>query len=201
MDGHLTWLFSVIGFAVATSVTPGPNNLMLMASGANFGFRRTLPHLFGVAFGFMAMLLALGVGLGAAFEAVPELLDVMRWLGIAYLVYLAWRIASASGTLDGRADGRPMTFPEAALFQWLNPKAWAMILALLGAYSLEGMAPAAQLAVMVGVFLVFGMPCNWLWAGFGVAIGRLLNQPAYRRAFNVVMALLLVATMVPVLLM
>jgi len=201
MDGQLTWFFSLIGFAVATSVTPGPNNLMLMASGANFGFRRTLPHLFGVAFGFMAMLLALGIGLGAAFEAVPELLAVLRWLGLAYLLYLAWRIASASGSLDRRGGGRPMTFPEAALFQWLNPKAWAMILALLGAYSLEGMAPEAQLAAMVGVFLVFGMPCNWLWAGFGVAIGRLLQRPSYRRAFNVAMALLLIATMVPLLLL
>jgi threonine/homoserine/homoserine lactone efflux protein len=131
----LDLLVALIGFAFVTSVTPGPNNLMLLASGVNFGFRRTMPHMLGVGFGFMFMILVLGLGLSAVFVAYPVAHDALRVVGGAYMLWLAWKIANAGAVGDGTSSGTPLTFLQAALFQWVNPKAWVMGIAAIASYT------------------------------------------------------------------
>jgi threonine/homoserine/homoserine lactone efflux protein len=189
-------LLALATFCFATSITPGPNNMMVLASGANFGFQRTLPHLLGITLGFAVMLLAVGLGVGGLFVAYPALYDGLRVVGAAYLLWLAWRIATASGIGQGAAWARPMTFLEAAAFQWVNPKGWAASLGAITAF----VAPDAFLAGVLIVAAMFGavmFPCIACWAGFGVVLRRFLDRPWTLRAFNVTMAVLLVASLYP----
>ncbi len=185
-------------FAFASSVTPGPNNMMLMASGANFGLRRTLPHWAGVAGGFATLLLACGFGLGGLFTAFPILHEVLKWAGAAYLVYLAVKIATSKGLSTGKAGeaSKPMTFWGAFAFQAVNVKAWAMALGGVTTY-----VPAehyiGNLLVAVVVFVVINIPCVGLWLSCGLVLKRFLDRPAILRAFNLVMALLLIASLYP----
>ncbi|MES2342596.1 MAG: LysE family translocator [Pseudomonadota bacterium] len=183
-------------FAFVSSITPGPNNTMLMASGANFGFRATVPHLSGVAIGFAVMVVAVGLGLGGLFGAYPPLHDILAVIGGAYMVWLAWKIATAKGIAGGQSGGRPQTFWQAAAFQWVNPKAWAMALGGVTTY-----APAEHYTLNVVlvslVFMAINAPCVATWTGFGVALRRFLDRPAILRGFNVTMALLLLASLIP----
>ncbi|MFN3514578.1 MAG: LysE family translocator [Phenylobacterium sp.] len=193
-------LFAALAlFAFVSSITPGPNNTMLMASGANFGFRATAPHLLGVGLGFGVMVAAVGLGLGGIFAAYPQLHTVLAVAGAAYLLWLAWKIATAQGLSAGQGSGRPFTFLQAAAFQWVNPKAWAMALGAVTAY-----APrenyVANVLVVSAVFLAVNLPCVASWTGFGVALRRFLERPAALRAFNIGMALLLAASLIPVVL-
>ncbi len=192
-----TPLLAFAGFAFVSSITPGPNNTMLLASGVNYGFRRTVPHIAGISLGCMFMLLLVGVGLGQAFAAVPWLYGVLRWAGAAYLLWLAWKIATA-GTIKHHAEacGRPLTFWQAAAFQWVNPKAWIMVVGAASTY-----APREDfgrgvvvLALLLGLVNV---PSICVWAGFGTALRPWLSQPGRVRAFNSVMALLLVLSLLP----
>src|SRR5271170_3761085 len=128
-------LYALILFCFVSGVTPGPNNMMLMSSGVNFGFRRTLPHLVGVVLGFSAMVALIGLGLDAIFARFPQLMPIMRWAGAAYLIWLAWRIANSGPMREGGARGRPLGFFGAAAFQWVNPKAWFIAISALTAYS------------------------------------------------------------------
>jgi threonine/homoserine/homoserine lactone efflux protein len=194
-----TMLIALATFCFVSSITPGPNNMMLLASGANFGFRRTLPHLLGVTLGFGAMVLAVGFGLGGVFSAYPALYDVLRIVGAAYMLWLAYRIATASGLGDGEAAGRPMSFLEAVAFQWINPKAWAMSLGAITAFVVPGEFVAGVIVVTL-VFTAINLPCVASWAGFGVVLRRALDKPWTLRAFNVTMAVLLVASIAPMLL-
>jgi threonine/homoserine/homoserine lactone efflux protein len=185
-------------FCFVSSITPGPNNMMLLASGANFGFRRTLPHLMGVSIGFAAMVLAVGLGLGGLFTAYPALYDVLRVVGGAYMLWLAYRIATASGLGDGGSTGRPMSFLEAVAFQWVNPKAWAISLGAITAF----VSPNEFIAgvfIVTAVFALINVPCIASWAGFGVVLRRFLDRPWTLRAFNVTMAILLVLSLYPML--
>ena len=187
----------LVTFALATSVTPGPNNIMLTASGANFGFRRTIPHMLGVAIGFTVMVLAIGLGLSEVFKALPVIHQLLRYGGAAYLLYLAYRIATAAPTTpDGARAGRPLTFLQAALFQWVNPKGWMMAVGAISAYTTVGGDLVQESILIAGVFGAIGLPAVALWAGLGAAIGRLLQAKWALRAFNVAMALLLVASLV-----
>jgi len=191
---------ALVTFAFASAFTPGPNNIMLAASGMNFGFRRTAPHMAGIVVGFTLVLLASGFGLGALFAAWPQIQTVLKILGAAYLLWLAWRIATAvpaDGSGEGRA--RPLTFLEAALFQWINPKG---LVAIFSAISLFIRPEAALHDVMViaGVFTLTSIGSVLSWAGFGAALKSLLKSPAKVRVFNIAMALLLVASIVPMLL-
>ena len=191
-------LLALAAFAFVTSITPGPNNLMLMASGANFGVRRTVPHMMGVALGFVFMAVLVGAGLAQAFAAVPQLYTVLKVVSVAYLLYLAWKIATAPLPGDAAQAGRPMTFLAAAAFQWVNPKAWAMALTAVSVY-----APSQTTAGIVAVAVVFGivnLPSVGAWAVLGQGMRRVLTEPARMRAFNVLMAILLVASLYPVLL-
>lgn len=189
-------LFAFVLFAFATAGTPGPNNMMLLASGANFGFRRTILHILGISVGLGVMVVAMGWGLSGVFRTFPMLHEILKWLGAAYLLWLAWKIATAKGVSDKTAGGKPMTFLQAAGFQWLNPKAWAMALGAATTYTPHGSGGLTVL-VLAGTFMLIGAPCSAAWAGFGQGMRRFLDNPAALSAFNIIMALLLVASLYP----
>ncbi len=187
----------LVTFAVATSITPGPNNIMLTASGANFGFRRTVPHMLGIAIGFTIMVATIGLGLSEIFERFPVIHELLRYGGAAYLLYLAYRIATAAPTTSdaARPVGRPLTFLQAALFQWLNPKSWMMAVGAISTYTTAGGDLMLESVTIALIFGAIGLPAVALWAALGVAIGRLLQTRWALRAFNIAMALLLVASL------
>lgn len=189
-------LLAFVLFAFATAGTPGPNNMMLLASGANFGFRRTILHILGISAGLGVMVVAMGWGLSGVFRTFPILHEILKWVGAAYMLWLAWKIATATGINDKSATGQPMTFLEAAAFQWLNPKAWAMALGAATTYTPEG-SGSLTLLVLAGTFMLVGVPCSAAWAGFGQGLRRFLDRPAILRVFNVSMAVLLVASLYP----
>lgn len=187
-------------FAIAMTITPGPNNVMVTASGTNFGFQRTLPHIAGIAAGFPVMVVALGLGLAAVFEKFPLSHQVLKVLGGAYLLYLAWRIATASPLSEGEPSprrARPLTFLEAALFQWVNPKAWVLAVSALSTYTTGEADRVAQTLVMAAIFAAVCLPCVSAWAVVGTVIGRFLRAPRLLRAFNIAMATLLLASLTP----
>ncbi|MDT7524319.1 LysE family translocator [Rhodoferax sp. TBRC 17198] len=200
-------LFAAGLFAVVSSVTPGPNNTMLMASGVNFGFRRSQRHLWGVNLGFTFMLLCVGLGLHSVLDRFPQFYDVLRYLGSAYMLWIAWKLASARPSHTSGATAaepgnpailRPMGFWAAAAFQWINPKAWVMAVTCMSTY-LSPNAGAAQVALLAGLFMVMGAPCSAFWVGFGQAMRGLLQDPLRLRIFNITMALALVASLYPML--
>ena len=186
-------IVALAGFAFATSITPGPNNLMLMASGANFGFRRTLPHMLGISLGHMLMIVLVGMGLNQLFVAFPALEMGMKVAAVAYLLFLAWKIANAAPPQDGATKGKPLTFIQAALFQWVNPKAWFMAVTATTVY-----APSQEFASILTVAAVFAsvnLPSVSTWTFMGQQIRHLLTSAARLRAFNWTMAALLVASL------
>ena len=189
---------ALIGFAFVSSITPGPNNLMLMASGANFGVRRTLPHMMGVGIGFTAMIVGVGLGLNGIFEALPWTHTALEVFAVVYLLWLAWKIATAApATPQAPEAARPITFWQAAAFQWVNPKAWMMVISALTFYAAD--QSLAAVLLVAGVFGAINLPCISLWTFLGQEMRRVLTSPARLRAFNVTMALLLVATLWPIL--
>jgi threonine/homoserine/homoserine lactone efflux protein len=192
-------LLPLLGFVIVSTATPGPNNMMVLLSGANWGLRRTWPHILGIAAGFPVMIVAIGLGLGLAFEAFPMLHDILKWVGFAYLCWLAWKIAIAGRPEGGGGGGRPMTFLDAAAFQWVNPKAWAIVLAGVALYTTEAGNKAIEIGVFAGLFGLACIPNGIAWALFGSAIARLLADDSWRRRFNIGMALLLVISTVPTL--
>jgi threonine/homoserine/homoserine lactone efflux protein len=199
MTAQLLLAFAL--FAFATAGTPGPNNMMLLASGANFGFRRTVLHILGISVGLGVMVVAMGLGLGGVFKAWPMLHDVLRWVGGAYMLWLAWKIGTATGISgksllgEGGAGAKPMTFLQAAAFQWVNPKAWAMALTAATTYTPEG--STIGVFFVAGTFMLVGAPCSAAWAGFGQGMRRFLDRPPVLRAFNLTMAALLVVSLYP----
>ena len=185
-------------FSLASSLTPGPNNLMLMASGANYGFRRSLPHMLGVSIGFTLMVLLVGIGLLQVFDAYPVSYQVLKVVSVSYLVYLAWKIGSAGPAQNGaNREGKPFSFVQAVLFQWVNPKAWTMALTAVSAYSPS--QSIAAMAFVAGIFGAINLPCIGVWTGLGVQLQRVLASPGRLRAFNTGMALLLLLSLYPVL--
>ncbi|MBB5755044.1 LysE family translocator [Prosthecomicrobium pneumaticum] len=191
---------SMLGFALVTTATPGPNNMMVMISGANFGLRRSVPHILGIAVGFPVMLLGVGLGLGAVFTAFPLLHAVLKYVAFAWLLYLAWKLARAGRPdVSGAAAAKPLSFLAAAGFQWVNPKAWMMGLSAATLYLPEGQDPLLPLAVLVGLFILATAPICTVWCLFGTAIARLLGTPGRIAAFNWTMAALLVVSMIPTL--
>ncbi|WP_187428165.1 Cysteine/O-acetylserine efflux protein [Roseobacter fucihabitans] len=184
-------------FAFVSSATPGPNNLMLMASGANYGFTRSIPHMLGISIGFSVMIVLVGAGLSQIFETYPISHTILKIISVAYLAYLAWKIATAAPIKKDTSQGTPMTFLQAAAFQWVNPKAWAMALTALSVY-----APGQTLTAFAVVALVFGLvnlPSITLWTMMGQQMARFLTNPARLQIFNWSMAGLLIASLYPVL--
>ncbi len=184
-------------FAVSASFTPGPNNTMLMASGANFGLKASLPHMAGVTVGFIGLIALCGLGLAGVFAAFPVLHEVLKWGGAAYMLWLAFRIATAKGIGTKAAAGRPMSFPGAVLFQAVNPKGWAMALGTVSTY-VPPQGFLVNLLIALGIFLVINVCTVVTWTAFGVGLRRFLDRPKVLRAFNVAMALVLVASLYPV---
>ncbi|MBN7796812.1 LysE family translocator [Parahaliea mediterranea] len=223
---NLSLLFSLAVFAAAMTGTPGPNNIMLTASGANFGFARTVPHVLGVSTGVASLIATVAAGLGVLFEAFPLLQQGLRLLACAYLLYLAWRIGSAPPPARGaltageaaarpgaaRSDAarpgaarpdaarpdaaRPMRFHEALLFQYVNPKAWAMAITAVGSFTVAGEDYWLSAALTIAVFVLVGLPLTSGWAAFGVLLGRALSSPAAWRWFNRCMGVLTASCLV-----
>ena len=183
-------------FAFASSITPGPNNTMLLASGANFGLRASLPHMAGVTAGFIGLIALCGLGLAGVFTAFPILHQVLKWGGAAYMLYLAYRIGTATGIGTKTAGAKPLTFVQAFAFQFINPKGWAMALGTVSTY-VPARGFLANLCVALLIFAVMNVFTVFTWTAFGVGLKRFLNRPAILRGFNIVMALLLVLSLYP----
>jgi threonine/homoserine/homoserine lactone efflux protein len=197
LSPHLLWAFVV--FAVVMFFTPGPNNIMLLASGLNFGFRRTIPHMAGVTFGFAFMIAVTGLGLGAVFTSIPMLQTILKYAGAAYLVYLAVAIGLSGPPDPGEVERRkPMTFLGAALFQWVNVKGWVMAIGTITAYAAVAIYPW-NVVVQVMLSFVMGSLSTIAWALSGTALQSLVKSPRAVRIFNVTMAILLLASLYPVL--
>lgn len=175
------------------SITPGPNNVMLTAAGANFGFRRTIPHMLGISAGCAVQLLAVCAGLGALFTKWPVLQTVLQWVGAAYLLWLGWKLLRSGEVAEGKAP-EPITFLQAAAFQFVNPKAWVMSLSAVSLFLPRDVSVAAAITYLIGMMLVINLPCIGVWALFGSSLRNVLQRRAARLAFNVSMAVALVAT-------
>ena len=189
-------LFGLIGYTIVTCITPGPNNLILLSSGANYGFKKTIPVMLGIVLGFSVMIIIVGLGIMQVFERFPSVKAVMIWASLAYTAYLAWRIGSSSSI--GKADNKVlMTAMQGALFQWVNAKGWVMALTAITLY-----APSNSIVSVVIVALVFaisGIPCVGIWGLAGVQFNRFLNTARRLRIFNIGMALLLIFSVLPIL--
>lgn len=195
MSADLLAAFTAFAFVMAG--TPGPNVMLVMASGVNHGFRATIPHMLGVAIGFSLMLLAVGFGLGEVFKAAPQLYTVLKVASLVYLAWLAWKIASAEPmAADAPARGQPMSFLQGAAFQWINPKAWVICLSVVAAYTVADRYTSSML-LMAALFVAINLICLVVWTGFGVGLRALLQDARRVRIFNILMALLLIASLWP----
>jgi threonine/homoserine/homoserine lactone efflux protein len=187
-------------FATVSSGTPGPNNLMLMTSGVNFGMKRSMPHLLGITLGFSFMIFCVGMGLQTMFTVIPQLETILRYVGTAYLLWLAWKIANSGPVGEGKMSAKPMGFWGAAAFQWVNPKAWFMAISAITTYA-SSAGGGTQLSKVLLVVLIFGtinLPLVACWGLFGSAMRRFLQDPKKLRIFNITMALLLIASLYPI---
>ncbi|MCS3742490.1 LysE family translocator [Rhizobium sp. BK661] len=194
----LDTFLALVLFAFATSITPGPNNMMLFASGVNFGFRRTVPHMLGIGAGFFSLLIGVGFGLGALLHTVPALYMTLKFAGGAYLAWIAWKIATSRSIGEGKSGARPMSFLSAAAFQWVNPKAWVMAVTAMATYTIPDIYLASVL-IVGGAFAVVNVPSLSTWAGFGSALRDWLSEPTRLKWFNITMAVLLVLSLWPLL--
>ena len=192
-------LTALAAFAFVSAITPGPNNFMLMSSGMNFGIRHTVPHMLGIGLGFPLMVLLVGAGLMGIFDAVPHSYTVLQTVSALYLLYLAWKIANTKRGRDGEgaSNAKPMTFLQAALFQWVNPKAWAMALTAVSVYTPPS-KPIWAVVLVAAVFAVMSAPAISLWAFLGRQLRCFLDQPGRFRSFNIGCAVLLVFSLYPV---
>jgi threonine/homoserine/homoserine lactone efflux protein len=184
-------------FAISSSITPGPNNMMMLASGVNYGFRRSMPHLLGISLGFCFMIVAVGLGLAALFQQFPVLHTLLKVAGTLYMLWLAYKIATSNSRIEGK-NGKPMTFLQACAFQWVNPKAWMMALGALSTYPVAGAAYFPQVLLVAVVFGIFNGPCVAVWLGLGSGLKKYLDQAVYLKVFNYLMAALLVASLYPI---
>lgn len=194
----LETFLALVLFAFTTSITPGPNNMMLFASGVNFGFRRTIPHMLGIGVGFLSLLIGVGLGLGALMQSVPVVYTMLKFAGGAYLVWIAWKIGTSRSLSEGKAGAKPMTFFGAAAFQWVNPKAWVMAVTAMATYT--NPAYYVPTVLLVGfAFALVNLPSVSTWAGFGSALRDWLSVPVRLKWFNITMAVLLVISLWPML--
>ena len=189
---------SLLGFMVVSTVTPGPNNILLFASGLNYGMKRTLPLIFGIGNGFAFLLACVGLGLGQLLEVFPAAFTAIKVMGAAYMLYLAWRIATSGPLEIDAGKARPMKYYEAALFQWVNPKAWVITVVLASTYTSKDNY-YVTLAIIVATAGILNLPTISTWAVFGTAMKQFLSDPKKLRIFNIVMAVALVASLWPML--
>ncbi len=195
----MTWnlLVALFTFAAITAFTPGPNNTLLMASGMNFGYRRSIPLALGVGLGFPFMIASVGLGLGRVFDFLPWLYTALKYAGAAYMLWMAWKIAGSGPAGEGDVEAKPLSFISMALFQWINPKAWIMSITALSAYTTPDNYYVGVAAV-VSAFLVMGFSSASTWALFGSALRHVMNDARYYRIINYALAVLLVLSLVPI---
>ncbi len=193
----LDLLTALATFALVTVITPGPNNLMLMTSGANFGFRRTVPHMLGIGLGFPMMITLVGIGVMQVFDLWPLSYTILKVLSVVYLLYLAWKIANSAPPTNAQTKAKPLTFLQSAAFQWVNPKAWSMALSAITLYAGGRDLPAVLW--VAGVYVAMSLVSTTGWTALGQQMRHLLKNHARLQVFNWIMALLLVATLIPVL--
>lgn len=189
-------LLPLASFCMVSSITPGPNNMMLLSSGATFGLRRTVPHLIGISSGCALMVLVLGWALAGVMGHVPGLFTALHIVSTLYLLWLAWRIAHSAGPNGARARARPFSALDASAFQWVNPKAWAMALGAVTSFARPDHL-AIDVPLIALTLMAVGFPCIVLWAGAGQMLSRFLADPRALRLFNIGMAALLVASILP----
>ncbi len=190
-------LFAFLTFAFVSSITPGPNNTMLFLSGVNFGFKRTVPHILGVTIGFAILVLVSGLGLGEIFTKWPFLETILRYGCALYLLFLAWQILRSGQIQSDKAEGKkPISFLQAVIFQWINPKAWLM--AVVGVTTYVPLQHFfLNISILIAVFLIFVCFSGGVWTLCGNWIQRFLDRPQYLRCFNITMAILLVLSLIP----
>jgi threonine/homoserine/homoserine lactone efflux protein len=189
---------SLMLFVISTCGSPGPNNLMVMSSGASYGFRRSLPHVVGINVGFPLMVVAVGLGMEEVLHTSPFVYDLLRPMAVAYLLYLAYRIGTTRVDAGDVQHGKPFSALQAALFQWVNPKAWVMIVGAVVTYATASASYVPQILAIALVFLVLGTPCTTAWLWMGTSLRNIFRRPTQLRAFNVSMALLLAASVAPI---
>lgn len=194
----MEYIFSVVIFAISASITPGPNTIMAMVSGLNFGTVKSLPLLFGISVGFSIMLFVVGMGFGEVFMLYPKITIYMKIAGIIYLLYLAYLIANSGDIKQGENHSKPLGFRKGLLFQWVNGKAWVVCISAVSAFTTPGELYLSQTLTLTSAFLLVGPPCVAFWVCSGAFLKQYLNDSKYVKRFNVGMALLLVASVIPV---
>ncbi len=190
--------FAMMLFAFTATITPGPNNIMIMTSGVNYGVKQSLPHLLGICFGFPSMVILIGLGFSVVFERYPLLHELIKIIGIIYLIYLAWAIANTGPSKMKSQSKKPMSFMKAAMFQWVNPKAWVMATGAVSAYTTQSADFMMQVLYITLTFFIVSFPCVGTWLFFGVGLRKYLQDPIHYRIFNISMALLLILSILPV---
>ncbi len=193
---HAEIFLALLSFCLVATITPGPNNMMLLASGVSYGFKRTIPHMLGVTGGMGIMTLVVGTSMAGIARQLPGFYTGLHIASTLYLLWLAWRIATSTGPSEAGRKGRPMNPVEAAIFQWVNPKAWAMVLGAITSFARPDHL-LNDLPIIIATFLAVGLPCNMLWAGTGAALQSVLAEPRVLRMFNVTMAGVLVLSILP----
>lgn len=193
-------IISITSFALAGVLTPGPNNIMLLSSGLTFGYKNTLPHIFGVMLGFTVMIILVGLGLGAIFETFPIIFTVLKVIGILYLFWMAWHIANSKGEIKTKNNQstKPFTFLQAASFQWVNPKAWFMAITATVSFVTNPQYGLLQVIIIACIFMLAGFISTNAWTLGGVYLKKLIKNPLHVRIFNITMAILIVASVLPV---
>ena len=195
---NVTFFAVVFLFAVTMTATPGPNNIMLLTSSLNYGVKKTIPHGMGIICGVPVMVGAIGLGLGQVFESYPVIHKVIKVLGISYLLYLAWKIAMTDASTNAIKSTKPLTFMQAALFQWVNPKTWVMSVGAISAFTTIGSNVSLQIVIIALSFLAAATTSTSIWVCCGYLLNRILNNNFQRKVFNIVMGLLLVASVLPI---
>ncbi|REL36574.1 LysE family translocator [Thalassotalea euphylliae] len=194
-------IIALILFVLSTSGTPGPNNIMLLSSGLNFGIKKTVPHMLGINLGFPLMIVGVGIGLLSLFQALPSLFMAMKLLGGSYLIYLAFKIATTPVTAEAQPQShlqaKPLSFIQAAAFQWVNPKAWIMAVSAIVTFSSVESSTIDNLTVIALIYCLFGLPCSFTWMAAGAGLKNILQKPLFIAWFNRVMASLLVVSLIP----
>jgi len=189
----MSFYLPLIIFCFSTSITPGPNNLMIMMSGAKFGVKSSLPHYFGICIGFALMVALVGLGLGEIFNRWSILHLIIKYVGALYMLYLAWQIIRSTSELKTvSARSKPLNFVQALLFQWINPKAWIMAVGAISAYSVVNSNMLSQALIIAGVYFIVGLPCIGMWLIGGIGVSRYLKHPKHLHYFNLTMGTLLI---------
>lgn len=184
-------------FTFVASVTPGPNNIMLLASGINYGIKKSLPHYFGICIGFLLLVTSVGFGLGALFKQSAVLHQTLQIAGSLYLIYFAWKIGSSSSAPSSNKSGKPISFIEAALFQWVNPKAWVIAIGAIAAFSIPSRIATSIIAITV-MYFIMGSLAMGIWLTIGACLQKFLRVGSRQRIFNIFMAILLILSIIPI---